>query len=254
MIDTRDIVSRLRTIESIAVIPRVASTNLVARRIVNECIENELSLPQAMIIAGEQFAGRGRNQRSWSSPRGKGIYATTMVTRTADEMSFMPLLMATIVARYLSSVFNVPAHIKWPNDILVGARKIAGILIEGRVHDDRAYLVVGTGVNLEPVEDDQRPNATSVKDVAASAYQGVDHATTKFVEHMDAGLTRRASRAEVLDAWRELTTHSPGDAITCVVGERTVSGQWIGIDDFGRARLQTANGEITIAAGDLIAT
>jgi biotin-(acetyl-CoA carboxylase) ligase len=54
------------------VIPRVASTNLVARRIVSECIENELSLPQAMIIAGEQFAGRGRNQRSWSSPAGKG--------------------------------------------------------------------------------------------------------------------------------------------------------------------------------------
>ena len=58
-IDTRRIVDRLTTIESIAVIPRVASTNLVARRIVNECIENELSLPKAIIIAREQFAGRG---------------------------------------------------------------------------------------------------------------------------------------------------------------------------------------------------
>ena len=254
MIDTREIVGRLRTIESLALIPRVASTNLVARRIVNECIENELSLPQAMIVAREQFAGRGRNQRSWSSPRGKGIYATTLVTRTADEMSFMPLLMATIVARYLDAVFNVRAQIKWPNDILAGGRKIAGILIEGRVHEGRAYLVVGTGVNLEPVEDDQRPNATSVKDVAEAAYQGIDHATTKFVEHIDAGLTRREPRDEVLRLWRELTLHSPGDPITCVVGERTISGQWLGIDDSGRARLQTPNGETTIAAGDLIVT
>ena len=57
MIDTC-IVRNLKAIESVAVIPRVASTNLIARRIVTECIENELSLPQAMILAGEQFAGR----------------------------------------------------------------------------------------------------------------------------------------------------------------------------------------------------
>ena len=254
MIRPRELVTRLRTIESIALIPRVASTNLVARRIVSECIENELSLPQAMIIAGEQFAGRGRNQRSWSSPRGKGIYATTLVTRTPDEMGMMPLLVATIVARYLSSTFGLDSRIKWPNDILVGGRKIAGILIEGRVNENRAYLVVGTGVNLEPVQDDQRPNAISIRDVAPGRYQGIDHATVAFIETMDAGLTSRESREETLRAWRELTVHSPGDAITCVIGERTVTGQWIGIDDFGRARLQTQNGEITVAAGDLILT
>ena len=62
MLDPHQLVDKLTSLESIAVIPRVASTNLIARRIVAECIENELSLPQAMIIAGEQFAGRGRNQ------------------------------------------------------------------------------------------------------------------------------------------------------------------------------------------------
>jgi BirA family biotin operon repressor/biotin-[acetyl-CoA-carboxylase] ligase len=88
----------MRVIESVALIPRVASTNLVARRIVNECIENELSLPQAMIIAGEQFAGRGRNARTWSSPAGKGIYATTLLTRPVAELPFIPLGMAVVVA------------------------------------------------------------------------------------------------------------------------------------------------------------
>src|SRR5712671_12234 len=80
-LDTRRLVARMRTLESLALIPRVASTNLVARRIVTECIENELSLPQAMIVAGEQFAGMGRNGRQWSSPAGKGIYATALLTR-----------------------------------------------------------------------------------------------------------------------------------------------------------------------------
>src|SRR5918998_3490695 len=107
MINTREIADRLRTIESLAIIPRVASTNLVARRIVKECIENELSLPQAIIIAREQFAGRGRNQRSWSSRAGKGIYATTLLTRPVRELPLIPLEMANIVASYLREVFGI---------------------------------------------------------------------------------------------------------------------------------------------------
>ena len=106
-LDTRAIVPRLKVLESLAVIPRVASTNLIARRVVNECIENELSLPQAMIIAGEQFAGRGRNDRQWSSPPGKGIYATTLLTRTLTELPLVPLAMANIVASFLRDTFAI---------------------------------------------------------------------------------------------------------------------------------------------------
>ncbi|HUP49560.1 MAG TPA: biotin--[acetyl-CoA-carboxylase] ligase [Thermoanaerobaculia bacterium] len=254
MIDTRAVVSRLHTIESLAVIPRVASTNLVARRVVTECIENELSLPQAMIVAGEQFAGRGRNQRSWSSPRGKGIYATILLTRTAEQMGLIPLSMATVVARYLIEVFQIAARIKWPNDILLAGRKIAGILIEGRVQEGRAYLAIGIGVNLEPVPDEQRPNAISVRELAPRDYHGVDPATIAFIEHVDAGLSRRESRQEILAAWRALSMYEPGEPITCVVGQRTFTGTWAGIDEMGRARLLTPSGEETIASGDLIVT
>jgi BirA family transcriptional regulator, biotin operon repressor / biotin---[acetyl-CoA-carboxylase] ligase len=254
VIDTRTVVSRLQAIESLAIIPRVASTNLIARRIVNECIENELSLPQAMIIAREQLAGRGRNQRAWSSPAGKGIYATTLVTRTAQEMGLMPLSIATIIAGYLIDVFQIPARIKWPNDILVDGRKIAGILIEGRVQDDRAFLAVGTGVNLEPVRDDDRPNATSIREVAEPAWRGTDDAILSFIEHMDRGLQRRDGRETVLASWRKLSSHKEGDSVRCVIGDRTVSGTWSRIDDHGRAILQTDAGELAVSAGDLIAS
>src|SRR5919204_3467746 len=125
-LDTRRLVERLHTIESIALIPRVASTNLIGRRIVAECIENELSLPQAMIIAGEQFAGVGRNQRAWSSPPGKGIYATTLLTRPANDLGLVPLAISNIIVSYLGDVFSIHAQIKWPNDVLVQGKKIAG--------------------------------------------------------------------------------------------------------------------------------
>jgi len=152
-ISTREIVERLRTLESFAVIPRVASTNLIARRIVSECIENELSLPQAVIVAGEQFAGRGRNQRTWSSPAGKGIYATVLLTRTTAELSTMPLRIANIVASFLRETYGIDARVKWPNDILVQGRKMSGILIEARVQEERAFLIIGIGINLEPRQD-----------------------------------------------------------------------------------------------------
>jgi BirA family biotin operon repressor/biotin-[acetyl-CoA-carboxylase] ligase len=251
MIDTK-ILARLRTIESLAVIPRVASTNLVARRIVNECIDNELSLPSAMIIAGEQFAGRGRNARFWSSPAGKGIYATTLNTRPASELPLVPLEMANILASYFREVFAIDARIKWPNDILVGNRKIAGILIEARVQDDRAYLLIGIGVNVAPVKDDTRPNSIAITEASPRNFTGIEDATEAFVEHMDERLGQTFEHDRVLAEWRGLSVHQTGDRISCVLGDRTVSGLWNGIDEEGRALLRSGSETIAVSAGDLM--
>ena len=250
-IDTRATVKALKTIESLAVIPRVASTNLVARKIVTECIDNELSLPHAMIIAGEQFAGRGRNERRWSSPRGKGIYATTLISRPVSELQLIPLAMANIIASYLRESFGIDARIKWPNDILVAGRKIAGILIEARVQDERVYLLIGTGVNVEPVDDDTRPNATTISESSPAKFAGIEHATLEFIRHLDAQLSRPLHHATVLGEWRALSIHEPGDRIHCVIADKTVDGTWSHIDDRGRAVLDTPEGTIVVSAGDL---
>lgn len=252
-LDTRRLVDRLQTIESIALIPRVASTNLVARRIVAECIENELSLPQAMIIAGEQFAGVGRNARSWSSPAGKGIYATTLLTRSAADLSLISLAIANIIVSYLRDVFSVDGKIKWPNDVLVAGKKIAGILIEARIQDDRAFLLIGTGINVEPFEDDARPNAVAISEVTKK-FKGIAAATEDFVKHLDRRLSEQLDRAAVLAEWRANTIHKPGDRITSVIGDRTASGAWVGIDDQGRALLRNGDEVMTVSAGEFVIT
>ena|SRR5579872_3266030 len=252
-LDTRRLVDRLGTIESIALIPRVASTNLVARRIVAECIENELSLPQAMIIAGEQFAGVGRNARAWSSPAGKGIYATTMLTRPTADLSVLPLAIANFIVTYLRDVFSIDAKIKWPNDVLVGGKKIAGILIEARMQDDRAYLLIGIGINVEPVEDEARPNAVAISEVA-KRFDGISAATEEFIKHVDRRLSVPLDRESILNEWRAYAIHKPGDRITTVIGDRTASGTWIGVDEQGRAQLRNGSEVLTISAGELIVT
>jgi len=251
-LDTRRIVAGLKRIESLAVVPRVASTNLVGRRVVSECIDNELPLPQAMIIAGEQFAGRGRNARQWSSPPGKGIYATTLFTCTPAELPLVPLEMANVVASYLRDVFAIEARIKWPNDVLAGGRKIAGILIEARIQEARAHLLIGTGINVEPVEDDARPNAVAISELSPRNFGGIGAATEAFIEHVDERLARPLERERVLGEWRGFSVHRNGDRIACVIGERTVSGTWSGIDEQGRALLRDGADVVAVSAGDLI--
>jgi len=250
-INTREIVSRLTTLESLAIMQRVASTNLIARRVMNECIENELSLPHAMIVAGEQFAGRGRNERSWSSPAGKGIYATTLISRPVAELPLIPLAMANIVASYLRETFSIDARVKWPNDILVTGRKIAGILIEARIQEDRVFLLIGTGINVEPVVDDARPNAISISEVSPRGFVGIETATVAFIEHVDQALASPLERDAVLAQWRKLAVHQPGDRIHCVLNDTTIDGTWTGIDEDGRAMLNTASGPVAVSAGDL---
>lgn len=252
MIDTRTIVPRLRVLESLAIIPRVASTNLIARRVVTECIDNELSLPQAMIIAGEQFAGRGRNDRNWSSPAGKGIYATVLLTRPAHELPLVPLAMATILATYLRETYAIDARIKWPNDILVGGKKIAGILIEARIQDDRVFLLIGIGVNVEPAQDAARPNATTIREAVAGPFDGIETATLAFIEHVDERLSRTLEHDEVLAEWRRLSVHKSGDRIHCVLGDRTIEGTWSGIDEYGRALIRSGGSTIAVSAADII--
>lgn len=252
MIDTRALVDRLRTLESVAIIPRVTSTNLLARRVIKECIDNEKSLPQAIIVAREQLAGRGRNERTWSSPAGKGIYATALLTRPTSELPLLPLQIATVVASFLVEVFAISARVKWPNDIYAGGRKIAGILIEARIQEERAYLAIGVGVNVEPATGDSRPNAVSIRELSPRDFGTIDDAITAFIEHLDERLSRPADRDAIIAEWRSLTLHQPGERITCVTGDRTVSGTWAGIDDFGRALLRRGEETQAISAGDII--
>ena len=174
--------------------------------------------------------------------------------RPAEELPMVPLEVANIVASYLRETFGIDARIKWPNDILVGCRKIAGILIEARIHDDRAYLLIGIGVNVEPADGDDRPNSVTIAEVSKREIGGIDVATKAFIEHVDARLSHSFDRDRVLDEWRRFSVHARGDRVSCDLGTRIVSGAWAGIDEHGRALLLADEGTITVSAGDLVLT
>jgi BirA family transcriptional regulator, biotin operon repressor / biotin---[acetyl-CoA-carboxylase] ligase len=251
-IDTRDLASRLRTIESVAVISRVVSTNLIARRVVDECVENELQLPSVVIVAREQIEGRGRMSRSWHSPRDKGIWITAIHSRGTSEIGLLPLEVGSVVADFLRETYGLDAKLKWPNDVVIDGRKVAGILIEARQReDDSTGLIIGIGINVDPVGGNV-PAAISISE-AADRDIDLDAATVAFIERLDARLAEPMDRAAVIARWRELSAHRAGDRVTCALPAGTVSGEWRGIDDEGRALINDGTTEIAVSAGDIIA-
>ncbi len=251
-LDVRSLVNRLETIESVALMDRAASTNLLGKKIVAECFENDIPMPSAVIIAREQFAAKGRLDRTWLSPAGKGIYATVLNTRTTEELALVPLHAANIVASFLRETYKVDARIKWPNDILIDGKKVAGILIEARTREQEACLLIGIGINVRDVTGECPPTATSLERTSPVDHLEVDTATVAFVEFVDRELSRPLTSQEVLTRWRELAVHQRGEKISCKVGERDVIGRWGGIDDHGHAIVQQGTSSVLISGGDLI--
>ncbi|HEX3011626.1 MAG TPA: biotin--[acetyl-CoA-carboxylase] ligase [Syntrophomonadaceae bacterium] len=130
----------------------IDSTNKAARRLASD------GYPEGTVVVAEkQLEGRGRRGRSWYSPVRQGIYLS-IILRPAlplKEISRISLLTAVALAETLETELNLPARIKWPNDILVNNRKIAGILSEAVTDmDGIEYIVVGMGINVNnPAED-----------------------------------------------------------------------------------------------------
>ncbi|MBI2212040.1 MAG: biotin--[acetyl-CoA-carboxylase] ligase [Acidobacteria bacterium] len=250
-IDVRALASRLSTIESVVQMSCATSTNTLVRRIADECMQNDIRIPEAIIIAGEQREGRGRGERTWHSPAGKGIYATALHALPATHVGILPLRIACMVASFLREAYAIDARIKWPNDILVDGRKIAGILIEARIQGAGAYAMIGVGINVFP-SDAAPASAVSIEQVSKRDAIDLRSATIAFVEQIDRELARNPPASEAIARWRELSAHKEGDRVSCHVGTSLVEGTWYGIDDAGRAQIRRGSETIVIAAGDIV--
>lgn len=244
----RALTESLGTIESVAFVGAVSSTNDLARRVAAECVENDIPMPRAIIVAREQRQGRGRGSNNWVSPAG-GIYATVLFSRPKEAISLLPLEVALAVAGFLENEFAVTAAIKWPNDLLVDGKKIAGTLIEAKFNGDLAYLAIGIGINVAAVE--TTPGATSVEALRGSS---VDLAAVlpRFVQAIDTTLAITPDRGSIIETWRRRTIHRPGERVTATIGSVQLEGTWEGIDDDGRAAIRTAEGVIHVAGGEII--
>jgi BirA family biotin operon repressor/biotin-[acetyl-CoA-carboxylase] ligase len=136
--------------------PRLGSTNDQARRLAEDGAPGG-----TVVLADAQSAGRGRRGRAWHSPPGKGLYFSLLLR--PPEMSPpaaapLTLAAAAAAARKLRQSTGVPVAVKWPNDLLVGAKKLGGILTEARCNERALlYIVLGMGLNVNHRAEDFPP-------------------------------------------------------------------------------------------------
>lgn len=126
---------------------RTDSTNARARALA------EAGAPHGTVVsAAEQTAGRGRHGRSWIAPAGKALLCSAIVRPLdRDRRELLPLVAPLAVCEAAETLSPVECRVKWPNDVLVGERKVAGVLIEARP-DQWAVIGIGLNLTIEPGE------------------------------------------------------------------------------------------------------
>lgn len=250
-------------------VPVVDSTNILAMQLARQGAEEG-----TVVLTDSQTAGKGRLGRQWLDVQGQHVLSSTIL-----RPQFSPYLLVMIaslaVVQTITSACKVVASIKWPNDILIGNRKVAGILIETS-HDQqgRMLAIVGIGVNVNgPADqlnisngaDQQRPGATATTLQSECAHV-VSRETfiAHLLHHLEALYLRLQQEARepvaqvnqatsrlIREQWRnQLSTL--GRYIEVRQGNRIVSGVAEDVDDTGELLLRCHSGkQVSISWGDI---
>lgn len=207
-----------------------------------------------VVVADHQQAGRGRRGRSWAAPAGSSLLVSVLLRPhlAADEVQVVTMAAALALVDAVHAVADVDADIKWPNDLLVADRKLAGILAEADITGggEVRAVVIGIGCNVTwagfPTELDETATA-----IDREAGHPVDRSML-----LDTFLARLASRVDTLDTvvgdYRARLA-TLGRAVRVELADATFEGVATDVDAHGRLVVQPETGPpVIVAAGDVV--
>jgi len=205
-------------------------------------------------LADQQTAGRGRRGRTWCSPPGAGLYFSYLA-RPTRHLELVTLAAGVGVLNGIAEATGLRPHLKWPNDVLVGPRKLAGLLAEGaHLGSVAGAVTIGVGLNVEPAAypPEVAHRATSLR---AELGRGAsrDELFTAVLEHL-ADVLDRLESGEVdgiLQAWRAASPSAVGTLVTWTDTGGEHRGVTEGIDDSGALLVRTQSGLERVIAGEL---
>jgi BirA family biotin operon repressor/biotin-[acetyl-CoA-carboxylase] ligase len=203
-----------------------------------------------VVVADRQTKGRGRLQRGWHSEPG-GLYFTVVLRPSLPPLMSprVSFCAALVLALTLKRLFDVAAAVKWPNDILVKERKLAGMLSEMEAETDRiAYVNVGIGLNVNNDPSGAKAVATTLKEILGRPVSRI-RLLQAYLEALEA----RLATIEETDVIAEWKTHSVtlGRRVEIVTQRDTVAGTAVDVDENGSLILQLSDGSRrTVIYGD----
>jgi BirA family biotin operon repressor/biotin-[acetyl-CoA-carboxylase] ligase len=209
-----------------------------------------------VVVADGQSTGRGRRGHTWQSPPGRGLYFSWLC-RPALQTSALPLITLAAgvgVRRGIEQATGLSTDLKWPNDVVVNGRKLAGILAEGcSLGSPEQSVIIGVGVNLRPAvyPPEVASRATSLEvELRKPPERG-----QLFVEVL-CGLAGCVAalghdRDGILRAWRDSAPSAVGARVEWTDPAGTRQGTTSGIDGCGALLIQTANSLERVVAGEV---
>ena len=248
----RDLVGANRPWRRLDVVETTGSTNadLLARHGAGEAING------AVLIAEHQSAGRGRNGRAWSTPpRSQIAMSVGIAARGVPSAAWgwIPLMTGVAVVDAVRATAGVDAKLKWPNDVLVGEGKLAGILAEVAAPDP--VIVVGLGLNVTLTADEAPdPRATSLQMLGStmldrSALLGA--VLAELSVRIDRRLLASGPDALLVEDYRRLSSTLGTRVRATLPGDREIVGIATDLDDSGQLSIDTGEQTVTVSAGDI---
>ena len=236
----------------IRVFEETSSTNDVAEKLARDGVKEGV-----VVFAESQTKGRGRLGRKWLSPTRKGLWFSVLLRPNfrPQETTQLTVISATALRRAIKTVCSVTADIKWPNDILIGGKKVCGILTEMSAEVDRVrHVILGIGVDVNQTEfpAELRKLATSLKIEAGEEISRAELAT-EILRELDADYARVCAGkfSEVADEW-ESACVTIGTNVTVHAGDRKFRGRAESLDDDGALLVRTEHGHLErIIGGDV---
>ncbi|MGA7162200.1 MAG: biotin--[acetyl-CoA-carboxylase] ligase [Bacteroidota bacterium] len=255
MIDGNDILKSLRTQslgKKIYTFDSIDSTNIFARSLKDDQGPNG-----TLVIADEQTAGKGRQGKQWQSQKGKNLLFSVVIRHflVQEKVRVIPFAAALAAADGIQQEKGVAIECKWPNDLLIGGKKVAGMLIETTTQNDAVMsMILGIGINVNQTEfaADIKGKATSLK---LHLRRDVDRVRllTAVLQELEYRLEqlRQFSPQTLLDEWKQRTTML-GSMITLVEHHSSVKATAIDVAPSGALVIEEMNGNRReVFAGDV---
>jgi BirA family biotin operon repressor/biotin-[acetyl-CoA-carboxylase] ligase len=230
----------------------VDSTQRFARTLLDRHFREDEVPGAFVVLAREQDAGRGRRGRSWASAPGLGVWASLVAPIRSEALPLLPIQVSVALAEVVGRELGGECRIKWPNDLVVGRRKLGGLLLDAVARRaGEVWVIVGMGLNHgHSPEQLPHPGATSLRAAAGSRpIPDLDAFALLCLEAVWNAIT--VPRGDWISRYRELSAHERGDAVACELGEGRVEGAFVGFDESGFLVLDTDVGRRTIRSGEV---
>ena len=228
----------------------VGSTNDLAGRLA------EQGAPEGCVVVAEaQSAGRGRHGRAWSSPAGAGLYVSAVLRPRTDVVPLVTIAAGVAIADAIQAATGLDTTLKWPNDVFVGGRKLAGILAEaGSSPTGVPHVVLGFGLNVLPAAfpSDVASRATSLEgELGRPIDRGLllntclDHLASRY------GDLHQGRIMSVVDAWRARAAPMLRRRVEWEAGHTRGHGIAESIDETGALLIRTDHGIVRVISGEV---